>query len=125
MRGAKGDTKRHWPDRLDRFVMRVVGGGDLRESPPGDRLSIDFGEIDGNRQMYYARTDNDGFEIWLGSPGVGWKAFYRMPDALTLARFILWDWWIVATWCGLRRKIWYSSLHRVVTRRASRAIRDE
>src|SRR5690606_41822733 len=40
----------NWTDRLDRFVMRVVGGGDLKENPPGDRLSIDFGEIDGNRQ---------------------------------------------------------------------------
>lgn len=103
-------------NKLDHAIMRIFGGGDMRESPPGDWLSFNFGMMDGDEHIHYARTSNDGFEIWLGSPGVGWKAFYRMPDALALARFILWDWWIVATWCGLRRKIWYFFLHRVVAR---------
>jgi hypothetical protein len=102
--------------KLENAAMQWLGSNKMDGAPPGDWLSMDFGDMDGDKRMHYARTSNDGFEIWFGSPGVGWKAFYRMPDALTLARFILWDWWIVSTWCGLRRKIWYHLLHRRVVK---------
>ena len=101
---------------LERRIMRLLESDKMDGAPPGDWLSMDFGEMDGDEHIHYARTSNDGGEIWLGSPGTGWHVFYRMPDALTLARFILWDWWVVATWCGLRRKIWYFFLHREVAR---------
>lgn len=106
-------------EKLDRFIMRALGGGDMHNSPPGDWLAIDFGDMmeDGKR-IHYARTGNDGYEIWIGSPYIGWKAFFRMPDALTLARFIIWRWWVVGTWCGMRRRIWYAALKRDVSRKS-------
>jgi hypothetical protein len=64
--------------------------------------------------MEIATTGNDGFELWLGYPHK-WHAFYRSDHARRLAWFILWEWWIKGTWCGLKRNLWYWALHiRVV-----------
>lgn len=87
--------------------------GDPREecTPPGDWLKHEFGEMDGDKPMHVAYTQNDGFELWLAcNQGGKWLAHYRASEARQLAWFILWHWWGKATWFGLKRKLWYWGL---------------
>jgi hypothetical protein len=35
---------------------------------------------------------------------------FRTPDARRFAWWLLWKVWIVGTWCGLRRNLWYWAL---------------
>ena len=80
-------------------------------TPPGSEVWREFGELDGDKPMYLATTyNNDGHEIWIAYNGGRWLCHFRASDARQLAKIILWDWWIVSTWCGFKRKIWYWSL---------------
>lgn len=85
-------------------------------SPPGSTQKLEFGELDGDLPMHVAVTYcNDGQDIWLAyNQGGKWLAHYEARHARRLAWFILWDWWAVATWFGLKRKIWYWALHEIV-----------
>jgi hypothetical protein len=74
---------------------------------------LSFGDDDYERVA--TTYNNDGFELWLGEPD-RWYTFYSAHEARQLAWFVLWDWWIVATWCGLKRAIWYWALHVIVHR---------
>lgn len=89
------------------------GGG---AAPPGSTQRLVFGEPDDDGEpMNVATTyNNDGHDLWLGYRRAGWQAHYRAKDARRLAWFILWDWWTVSTWFGLKRRIWYLSLHIIV-----------
>ena len=113
--------------KLSRWLYNTLGadwGG--TPSPPGSECELDFGELDGNkndpssmRPMYVARTYcNDGFELWLGTHDK-WHVFYSAKHARRLAWFILWDWWAVSTWFGLKRELWYWALHNIVEHRRS------
>ena len=105
--------------KLARWVHRALGedwGGN--PSPPGSTQSLRFGPEDDDREdlrpIYVAATyNNDGHELWLGTSHK-WHVFYADDQARRLAWFILWNWWIVGTWCGLKRRIWYWALHEIV-----------
>ena len=82
-------------------------------SPPGTECVLHFGDVyeETGRYSYVATTyNNDGFELWIGTPNK-WHVFYSAKQARRLAWFILWDWWFVSTWFGVKRKIWYWALH--------------
>jgi hypothetical protein len=103
---------------MDRWIQEHLGshpwGDGASANPPGDMLSMDFGDIDDDgRPMLVASTGNDGSELWIGYHDK-WLTFFKAKDARRLAWFILWEWWAKATWFGLRRWIWYKSLHRIV-----------
>lgn len=105
-------------EKLARWIYNRLGdewGGGA--SPPGSAQKLEFGEIDGDRPMHIAVTYcNDGHDIWLAyNHGGKWLAHYDDEYARRLAWFILWDWWAVSTWLGLKRKIWYWALHVIVT----------
>lgn len=79
--------------------------------PPGSEVKLEFGEMDGDKPMYVATTyNNHGAELWIGYAKAGWCFHCWEKDAHKLAWFILWNWWIVSTWCGIKRKLWYWSL---------------
>ena len=103
--------------RLGRMVAswafsRLSGNSAEYCVPPGSEVRVEFGDIDDERPMYVATTrNNDGYELWIAyNEGGGWLGHFRVNEARQLARIILWDWWIVSTWCGLKRKIWYWAL---------------
>lgn len=61
--------------------------------------------------------------VWL-TDGDAWDVFYRDPrrvmvvqhsmsprQALRLAWFVIWRWWVKALWCGLRLRLWIWALH--------------
>lgn len=103
--------------RFAHWIHDVLGdewGGS--PSPPGSVQRLEFGEVDSGtgKPSYLATTyNNDGCEVWLWWAGK-WAAFYREKDARRLAWFILWNWWARGTWFGLKRWIWYKSLHVIV-----------
>lgn len=106
-------------EKLANWIYRHLadewGGG---EAPPGSAQKLEFGEIDGDRPMHVAVTYcNDGHDIWLAyNHGGKWLAHYDDEYARRLAWFILWDWWAISTWFGLKRKLWYWALHDKVVR---------
>lgn len=81
-------------------------------SIPGSECEMRFGELDGGEPMFLATTyNNDGFEVWISYAREGrWLTHFRANEARRLAWFILWDWWAVATWFGLKRRLWYWAL---------------
>ncbi len=81
-------------------------------SVPGSECELEFGELDGDRPMFQATTyNNDGFEVYIYAPAERrWLVHFRAEEARRLAWFILWNWWVAATWFGLKRKIWYWAL---------------
>jgi hypothetical protein len=102
---------------IAKWINRTLGddwGGN--HSPPGSDQRLEFGEIDpgtGKPSNLATTYNNDGCEVWLWWAG-SWAAFYREKDARRLAWFILWDWWAVGTWFGLKRWIWYKALGVIV-----------
>lgn len=74
---------------------------------PGSECWLDFGE------GFTATTD--GYEIWIARENK-WLVFFSAKEARQLAWFILWDWWIVSTWFGLKRRIWYWSNREILKR---------
>lgn len=79
---------------------------------PGDWLDLDFGAPDDDgAPMYVANTSNDGFDLYIGYRNK-WLFSCNAGDARRLAWWIIWDWWIVATWCGMRRRLYFWALRR-------------
>jgi hypothetical protein len=76
--------------------------------PPGDHRNLPFG----HKMVAYVFDDGG----WLH---IGWRDEMMAnritaADARKVAVFILWDWWALGTWFGLKRKLWYWALHRKV-----------
>lgn len=95
----------------DPFDKQAFGYG----VPPGAECQFEFGEIDDGKPMFTATTyNNDGYELWIAYSHGGWLCHFKQKDARHLAKLILWDWWVVSTWCGLKRRIWYWALHESV-----------
>lgn len=97
---------------IARWIFKHLSGNPAEYCvPPGSEVELEFGEMDGGRPVFIATTyNNHGFELWLGYNHGGWTTHMWAKDARRLAWFILWDWWIVSTWFGLKRKIWYWAL---------------
>lgn len=120
----------HLLDRLGHW-----DGDRLCRRPPGGMLSIRVGPptkviysptLQRVKPLYVVCTQNDGFELWIGTDDE-WRWFIRWDEGvLRLGWFIIWTWWIRSTWCGLRRAIWYWALRRrcEATRRHGKEIRD-
>jgi hypothetical protein len=104
---AVGKPKK--PDLETRLYQTLGRFDGYYTRPPGADLGIDL--PDG----LIARTLNDGFELWVGTPD-RWLWFCRTSTALRLARFAILNWWILGTWCGLRRWLWYKLLTRQCNR---------
>lgn len=99
-------------DKIANWIFDNLSGDNSRHCvPPGAECQLNFGAEDA--PQIATTYNNDGFELWLGTPH-RWHVFYSAKAARRLAWFILWDWWIVSTWYGLKRRIWYWALHHDV-----------
>jgi len=113
---------RRW---IAEWIFLNLGGGEKREReycvPPGSRCELIFGD----EGLDIATFDvNDGFELWLGSPNK-WYRFYSGKEARQLAWFVLWTWWVKATWFGFKRKLWYWGLSNKVRQRDAEEQRNQ
>ena len=85
------------------------GGG---MHPPGDHLrweSPATGKDD--EGLFVGGTSNDGSDMAIGfRDGDRYLLSLRHEEARSLAWFVVWHWWVIGTWCGLRRRIWYWAL---------------
>ena len=95
---------------INLMIMRFLSPDDDHTTIPGTEPKIGFGYIENGKHVHRATTyNNDGHELWLSFANK-WIVYYEARDARRLAWFILWDWWIVSTWCGLKRRIYYWAL---------------
>ena len=97
--------------KFERFIQKHLGTPWCGlSSPPGDHLNKEVMDM-GTRKVFYFL--NDGMEFWIGYPEK-WLTHMRSENALKMAWVILWRYWVCETWFGLRRKIWYWALFRIV-----------
>ena len=89
-------------------VMNAVGSND---GLPPEANTLRFTDREGCEKV--VASNNDGFEVWLGSPD-RWAAHYRAEDIAKITRWLIVEWYIKARWLGLRRPIYYWALHRYV-----------
>lgn len=94
--------------KINRYLFGLFGEERFGEKdrPPGSTQFLKFCAHDDNDYQIATTDNNDGFELWLGSPHE-WHVFYSAPDARRLAWFVLWEWWAKSTWFGLKRAIYY------------------
>jgi hypothetical protein len=69
----------------------------------------------GTDEAYVIAANNDGTELWIGTPHQ-WYHHMGSPDVRLLLRWLIVDWYIKARWLGLRRPIYYWALHRELAR---------
>jgi hypothetical protein len=69
----------------------------------------------GTREAYVLSSENDGFELWFGTPD-RWYHHMNQREVRLLTRYLIWEWYVKARWLGLRRPIYYWALHRHVRR---------
>lgn len=85
--------------------LGVLDGRAVR--PPTALLAWSHREATGRRLTAISR--GDAFDLYYGrhSPVV---LSIAPATALKLAWFLLWRWWIVGTFCGLKMQVWNSAL---------------
>ncbi len=98
---------------LYRFLGRTDRYGGDCVSPPGDGLELRFS--DDGLEMYVATWPNDGGTLAIGTED-HWQIDINFRNALRLAFWIIFRWWIWSKWFGLRRWVWYWALNRQVNR---------
>ena len=118
---AKADFTPHWRRALRTWTQdgwaSVVHEALAKERspggnrPPGDWIGWRWQERHGPE--YVAYTTNDGFELSIGFPDK-WLVQIRHRDMLRLALWYVLRVWVVETWCGLKRWLWYRALHSIV-----------
>ena len=77
----------------------------------------------GTREAYVLASNNDGFELWLGTPHK-WYHHMGEREVRLLTRYLLWDWYVKARWLGLRRPLYYWALHRHLAKWRRNAVRQ-
>jgi hypothetical protein len=83
--------------------------------PPGGGLAARF--VEPGFEMTVVHR-GDAVDVYYGARSI--TAFSMSPGtALRLAWFIVWRWWALATWCGLKSSLWRWSIE-VVARAARR-----
>lgn len=69
----------------------------------------------GTEDAYVLASNNDGFELWFGTPHK-WYHHMNQREVRLLTRYLLWDWYVKARWLGLRRPIYYWALRKHLDR---------
>jgi hypothetical protein len=103
--------------RTERFAawvsqrLVVRDGNAIR--PPSAKLAWSHLELDGSRLTVVSR--GDAFDLFYGRtrPVV---LSITPKAALRLAWFILWRWWVLGTFCGLKTRLWNWSLSVLMRR---------
>ena len=80
--------------------------------PPGDHLDYSL------ETWEAVHVSEDGFTLWIGTPD-RWNIHLSRRDSHRLALWIIFRWWGLSEWFGLRRAIWFWALRRIVARTPS------
>jgi hypothetical protein len=87
------------------YVARALAERDKagQVRAPGSTASFVVDEPNGSTTAVMPR--GDAVDIYHGAKEI--LAFSTTPrNALRLAWFLLWTWWVCATWCGLKARLW-------------------
>jgi len=80
-----------------------------RVRPPGGVVGIVLEEPTGATTALLSRGDS--WDVYHGKQEL--VVFSTTPrNALRLAWCVLWTWWVRATWCGLKLRLWYWCLEQ-------------
>lgn len=94
---------RDWPT----FWMRLSEQKGSEWTVPGDQIKM-YADDRGASMVF--SFQEDGGQFWIGYPDK-WLTSMRARLAVRVALWILWRYWIIGTWCGLRRRIYFRALH--------------
>jgi len=117
-------------DRIHELVSEDWGGS--RCAPPGSTQKLyvleknpkmtftlrDFENAEkererGNGVVYVFSALDEGSSVGIGYLD-NWHVILSVPTTMRLAWFVLWTVWVKATWFGLKRFIYFNTLHRMV-----------
>ncbi len=109
--GAKQSSKRRRKGSY-RAILNALGDDFCgNKAPPGQQVRLEK-PLSG---VYVADYHDDGGTLWIGYSSE-YLVHMSIGESLRLARFILCQFWIRATWCGLKRRIWFWALRRDIAR---------
>ena len=107
-----GAPSRRRKPNVYRRILDVLGDNFCgNKAPPGQQTTLGR-PLSG---VYVADYHEDGGTLWIGYSDK-WLVHMGIGESLRLARFILWQFWVRATWCGLKRRIWFWALTRDLDR---------
>jgi len=89
---------------LARWLVRLLCTKDIKGQlrPPGSGMGLARYEPDGTHVGVIAR--GDAVDLYYGKDMVSSMSI-TPRTALDVAWFLLWTWWVKATWCGLRSRL--------------------
>lgn len=94
---------RDWPT----FWMWLVEQHRSEWVVPGDQIAMRLNDQGTKMCLQFSE---DGGMFWIGYPDK-WLTHLRARNAVRMALWILCRYWIVGTWCGLRRWVYFRALH--------------
>jgi len=95
-----------------RMILDALGDDFCgNKAPPGQQTRLER-KLSG---VYVVDYHEDGGTLWIGYSDQ-WLVYMSIGESLRLARFIVWDFWVRATWCGVKRRVWYWALSRDLDR---------
>lgn len=92
----------------DWIARRMVEEAGNRSTAPGGTQIFRWTVAGPVRKEFTVIARSDSFDFYHGHPdGERVTVFAVRADiALKLAWFLLWDWWILATWCNWKLRLW-------------------
>lgn len=104
------------PGSTTKLYVEEYGCGSKALIVSRDEVSYEEMTDERRKHLVYVFSGlNDGSEIGIGRPDE-WFVILSKGVVLRLAWFTIWTWWIKGTWFGLKRAIYYSTLHKIVQR---------
>jgi len=94
-------------------IRKFASASNKDYSVPGDNLRFEFGPDDGGKPMNVAVTNEFGSSLWIAYNHSGeWRFHTDARYAFRLAWWILWHWWVKATWCGIKTRLYFWALRK-------------
>lgn len=85
------------------LIKRLIEGTTERPRPPGGSEITRNIDVDGSE--FTLVSNGDTFDIYYGRSIING---FSIEESLgrKVAKWILWDWWVKATWCGMKLRLW-------------------
>ncbi len=104
-------ANRHRRRSLEALLFDLLGSSACGNTvAPCDWMALDGGL---GPSAPYVQISEDGSSLWIGTANE-WHLSMSRTEARKLALWVVFRWWIVGEWFGLRRWLWFRLLHRRV-----------
>ncbi|KKN72066.1 hypothetical protein LCGC14_0414610 [marine sediment metagenome] len=99
----------NWKNRIaDWTARRMIEEREGYQAAPGGTQVFRWTVPGPVRREFTVIARSDAFDFYHSDPEGHYISVYavRADVVLKLTWFLLWDWWILATWCGWKLRLW-------------------